>query len=259
MTRNITVYFSDGTAHQYNNAPDDFTPDQVEARTKRDYSNKKIVRIDGGKKSNQPTELERDNNSPGTNQSKNLSQFNIKGLRFGMTLDEVISITNAKEDDRDAYHKANMDRIKNRDFMKPGAGLGPMPHEFQKSSASWNTALNQFSVGGITGWSANLLHSDSQTLKSLYASMPSEKIDDALESFSSAYGRPELINSKSRTKGGIELDQYYASWNVKDVVINMTRHIDRDRGSISISPKSVRDESTQKFQAAKEKAKKDFE
>ena len=50
MPRNITVYFSDGTAHQYNNAPDDFTPDQVEARTKKDYPNKKIVRIDGGKK-----------------------------------------------------------------------------------------------------------------------------------------------------------------------------------------------------------------
>ena len=50
MTRNITVHFSDGTAHQYNNAPDDFTPDQVEARTKKDYPNKKIVKIDGGKK-----------------------------------------------------------------------------------------------------------------------------------------------------------------------------------------------------------------
>jgi hypothetical protein len=50
MARNITVYFSDGTAHQYNNAPDDFTPDQVEARTKKDYPNKKIVKIDGGKK-----------------------------------------------------------------------------------------------------------------------------------------------------------------------------------------------------------------
>lgn len=51
MTRNITVYFSDGTAHQYNNAPDDFTPDQVEARTKKDYPNKKITKIDGGNKS----------------------------------------------------------------------------------------------------------------------------------------------------------------------------------------------------------------
>ena len=50
MPRNITVYFSDGMAHQYNNAPDDFTPDQVEARTKKDYPNKKIVKIDGGKK-----------------------------------------------------------------------------------------------------------------------------------------------------------------------------------------------------------------
>jgi hypothetical protein len=50
MPRNITVYFSDGTAHQYNNAPDVLTPDDIEKRTKKDYPNKKITRIDGGKK-----------------------------------------------------------------------------------------------------------------------------------------------------------------------------------------------------------------
>lgn len=50
MPRNITVYFSDGTAHQYNNAPDNVTPDQIEQRIKRDYANKKIVRVDGGNK-----------------------------------------------------------------------------------------------------------------------------------------------------------------------------------------------------------------
>ena len=69
MPRNITVHFSDGTAHQYNNAPDDFTPDQVEARTKKDYPNKKIVKIDGGKKTsswsdNSPNK--KDINSPET-------------------------------------------------------------------------------------------------------------------------------------------------------------------------------------------------
>jgi hypothetical protein len=69
MTRNITVHFSDGTAHQYNNAPDDFTPDQVEARTKRDYPNKKIVRIDGGKKTSSWSDNstnKKDTNSPET-------------------------------------------------------------------------------------------------------------------------------------------------------------------------------------------------
>ena len=50
MPRNITVFFSDGTAHQYNNAPDVLTPDDIEKRTKRDYPDKKIIRIDGGKK-----------------------------------------------------------------------------------------------------------------------------------------------------------------------------------------------------------------
>jgi hypothetical protein len=77
MPRNITVHFSDGTAHQYNNAPDDFTPDQVEARTKRDYPNKKIVRIDGGKKSTQASELDQvKKNTNVTNDSKYISIAN---------------------------------------------------------------------------------------------------------------------------------------------------------------------------------------
>lgn len=69
MPRNITVHFSDGTAHQYNNAPDDFTPDQVEARTKKDYPNKKIVKIDGGKKTSSWSDNstnKKDTNSPET-------------------------------------------------------------------------------------------------------------------------------------------------------------------------------------------------
>jgi hypothetical protein len=50
MPRDITITFSDGTKHQYNNTPDSVTPDDIEKRAKKDYPNKKISNISGGKK-----------------------------------------------------------------------------------------------------------------------------------------------------------------------------------------------------------------
>jgi hypothetical protein len=89
MPRNITVHFSDGTAHQYNNAPDVLTPDDIEKRTKKDYPNKKIIRIDGGKKSNQSSELDQVKKNAGVNNTEKLS---IKGLNFGMDQENAKSI-----------------------------------------------------------------------------------------------------------------------------------------------------------------------
>lgn len=48
MARNITVTFNDGTTHVYQNAPDDLTPDAVQARAQKDFG-KSVVSLDGGK------------------------------------------------------------------------------------------------------------------------------------------------------------------------------------------------------------------
>lgn len=48
MPRNITITFDDGTTHSYNGAPDDVTPDAVEARAMKEFG-KKVTKIDGGK------------------------------------------------------------------------------------------------------------------------------------------------------------------------------------------------------------------
>jgi hypothetical protein len=50
MPRNITITFDDGTTHVYQNAPDDLTPQAVYDRAARDFTGKKIVNLDGGKK-----------------------------------------------------------------------------------------------------------------------------------------------------------------------------------------------------------------
>jgi len=47
MARDITVTFEDGTVHVYRGAPDDITPDQVQARAQKDF-NKAVKAMDGG-------------------------------------------------------------------------------------------------------------------------------------------------------------------------------------------------------------------
>ena len=50
MPRNITITFDDGTTHVYQNAPDDLTPQAVYDRAAQEFTGKKIVNLDGGKK-----------------------------------------------------------------------------------------------------------------------------------------------------------------------------------------------------------------
>jgi hypothetical protein len=49
MPRNITVTFSDGSTHVYQNAPDNITPEQVSARASQDFG-KQVASLDGGRK-----------------------------------------------------------------------------------------------------------------------------------------------------------------------------------------------------------------
>lgn len=49
MPRNITVTFADGTSHTYQGAPDNITPDEVQARAEKQFS-KAVRGIDGGAK-----------------------------------------------------------------------------------------------------------------------------------------------------------------------------------------------------------------
>lgn len=48
MPRNITITFADGTSHVYQNAPDDVTPDQAQARAEKEFG-KSVTALDGGR------------------------------------------------------------------------------------------------------------------------------------------------------------------------------------------------------------------
>jgi hypothetical protein len=47
VARDITVIFTDGSKHEYNNTPDNVTSSQVKDRAERDFPNKVIVHIAG--------------------------------------------------------------------------------------------------------------------------------------------------------------------------------------------------------------------
>ena len=47
VARDITVTFSDGSQHEYNNTPDNVTPAQVKDRAERDFPNRRLVQIAG--------------------------------------------------------------------------------------------------------------------------------------------------------------------------------------------------------------------
>lgn len=57
MPRNITVTFTDGSSHVYQNAPDDVTPDQITARAQKEFG-KEISALDGGRGGNAPPSIE---------------------------------------------------------------------------------------------------------------------------------------------------------------------------------------------------------
>lgn len=48
MARNPIVTFEDGSTHQYNNVPDNVTPQQIQQRAQQDFG-KQVVNIDGGR------------------------------------------------------------------------------------------------------------------------------------------------------------------------------------------------------------------
>jgi hypothetical protein len=48
MARDITLTFADGSTHQYLNAPDSVSPEQIIQRAGRDFPTKTLTNVDGG-------------------------------------------------------------------------------------------------------------------------------------------------------------------------------------------------------------------
>jgi soluble lytic murein transglycosylase-like protein len=147
--------------------------------------------------------------------------------------------------------KDRLDPYKNMD-----ASMGFMDYlnkKYKGDKAKMAVAYNQ----GEPVLDAHLKQNGGR-LASIRTFARSEYIDVMLDTFSSNYGKPQLRTYKSRTKGGLELNDYTATWNVQDAVIEMNRHIDRDTGYVSISSKAYKDQKAAEYKAQDEKARRDF-
>jgi hypothetical protein len=165
-------------------------------------------------------------------------EFSIKGLKFGMTLDQVIGVTQATEND---YTKP----MDTKTYTQP-----------QKPATDWFRAIDdKFSVGGVYGWHAE---KENDTLQGLSTFPRSENVDIALNKFIEKYGKPKIRQYRSKTKGGVDLNVFEAEWRVPGAVITMMNHIDRDKGYIKIQSIDSYNKEQQKYKDQSEKASKDF-
>ena len=246
MPRNITIFFDDGSGHRYENIPDTVTPDMIESRVKKDFPSKRITRIDGGKKGLPPlpttanTELDQIKKNAGVNQSKDLSQFSIKGLRFGMSVEEVVAITKATEDD---YSKS----MYMTTFSRP-----------KKSVDSDYKSLEGFSIGGSSSWYPQ--YGDNK-LGSISLGISPDEFDEWFEKLSSQYGKPKNLSAKEvGNLIGYKTKNIEVYWDYQDVFIYLDRFNGKlTEGSVAIQWKKWRDEAVRQRQLEKEKSKKDFE
>lgn len=81
MPRNVTVTFSDGSQVQYNNVPDNVTPDQVQQRAMSETS-KTVVSIDGGRSQAAPEKAIQEQVQPmGTVDTGDINSGFLMGLK----------------------------------------------------------------------------------------------------------------------------------------------------------------------------------
>jgi hypothetical protein len=177
--------------------------------------------------------------------------FSIKGIRFGMTFPEVMAITKGIKPEPFPEGPAdNWIYIFNHSRVLKAKS---------ERDLGISSATEGFSIGGVIGWMAFGTEAGSAgVLDTIRYEGPSANVDKALESFSTAYGKPEIDFSKLTTKGGLELEDFIALWELKDVVITMKRHTDRDNGYIMIETLSANQKRLQEGRDKKEKAANDF-
>lgn len=80
MPRDITITFDDGSTHVYRGAPDDVTPQSVEARASKEFG-KRVTHIDGGRKAAAPAAVAQ---VPNTVRDAPVGQKMLEGARRNM-------------------------------------------------------------------------------------------------------------------------------------------------------------------------------
>jgi hypothetical protein len=142
--------------------------------------------------------------------SKGLSQFSIKGLRFGMSFDEVVKISGATD----------------------RADKGKAPYY-------WFDALENFSIAGETDWSAMPTGAPAAGTKgelgTLFKTIKPDEFETILKRFTQQYGNPEISKTVVKNKMNYSDTNIVAYWKVKDAYILIEKYSGKfTEGAISI-------------------------
>ena len=201
-----------------------------------------------------PDELDAVKKNAGIEKSQagKFSSFSIKGLQFGMSLEQVVGITKAQENDGDAYLKS--------------PGFQRSQSDFKKPVESWSKALDGFTIAGDTGWnpltsegSGWETESKSATLEGMYNTISPKDFEDIVSKFTKQYGKPNIDRSGVRNKMNYSDVNITATWKVKDTTIYIEKYSGKfTEGIIMIASDKYYANSDARSKAKKDKASKDF-
>jgi hypothetical protein len=190
-----------------------------------------------------PDELDQVKKNAGVT-SKDLSQFSIKGIRFGMSFNDILKVTNATRDD--------FSKSPDKDYKWP-----------QKSVDDWMEIFKNFSIAGETGWNALTIDGESfgnkGELGAIYTKIDPDDFQKVLQRFSQQYGKPEITNTSVRNKMNFSGTNVKAYWKVKDVNIIIEKYAGKfTEGSIQIVSDKYHSKQMVKDKETSNKASKDF-
>jgi hypothetical protein len=202
--------------------------------------NKPEVKKDEPKKA-APDELDTVKKNAGIEKQKsgNLSAFNIKGLQFGMSLEQVVGITKAQEYSRDGN---------------------------KKSVGSWGPALDDFTIAGEAKW--EVLTSDgpgwqttstSATFEGLFTTISPDNFEDIVSKFTKQYGKPTIERSGVKNRLNYSDINITATWESKGATIYIKKYNGTFKeGLIMIASDKYYANDAARTKASKDKASKDF-
>ena len=220
----------------------------------------------------------------------NLSDFSVKGIKFGMSIDQVADITgdkhlkksyeyqspfqkNTKEykQDMDTWNKLNgryphkmsptqdeLDAADLRYFETP-KNWSELLHDYSRHVTK---SKPKFSIAGIDRWKINYVSGltfDTTKLTDLTAFIDPNEFDNYVKIFTGAYGQPKMSSNAQSTKLNYKVMNQTARWNVKDTTIEIQKYVGKvDEGGIFIVWNKTLNDLDKKKQQTTQDKKKDF-
>ena len=193
-----------------------------------------------------------------------LSQFSVKGIQFGMTLEQFAEATGAVEVDMEKLRAEKepdlLDYEKSPDWItlefaakavnkygtKSAQQMYPKQYDQLKpyfiTSDDWKSALANLTIGGKGKWTGmsedgKYIVGGKGTLGYIQSKVNANDFEKYLQVYTKTYGKPIIKKVNKANAFGRQVIDTQATWNVKDVVIQMNNHSDINSGYITFGSK----------------------